>query len=179
MPFRQSLAAFALVCCGASLAAADDSAAQSFQLHLRTSRETKQGSGQFVARIDDAHWDARKTAVVICDMWDQHWCRGASERVAEMAPRMNKVVAAARARGALIVHCPSDTMDAYKDTPQRKLAAAAPVVAVERPLERWCRLDDRREAGLPIDDKDGGCDCQPTCQSRKAWSRQIAAIEIA
>ena len=127
MPFRQSLAAFALVCSGATLAAADDSAAQSFQLHLRTSRETKQGSGQFVARIDDAHWDARKTAVVICDMWDQHWCRGASERVAEMAPRMNKVVAAARARGALIVHCPSDTMDAYKDTPQRKLAAAAPV----------------------------------------------------
>jgi hypothetical protein len=41
---------------------------------------------------------------------------------------MNEVIKAARAKGVFIIHCPSDTMDFYKDFPQRKLAQAAPVV---------------------------------------------------
>src|SRR4051812_38421053 len=73
--------------------------------------------GQFATKEESRAWDASKTAVVICDMWDKHWCAGATGRVGEMAPRMNEVVAAMRAKGALIVHCPSDTMSFYKDTP--------------------------------------------------------------
>src|SRR5438445_12305001 len=65
-------------------------------------------------------WDPKKTALVICDMWDKHWCKGATERVAEMAPRMNQVVSEARKRGVFIIHCPSDTMKYYEGTPQRK-----------------------------------------------------------
>ena len=42
---------------------------------------------------------AEETAIIICDMWDKHWSRGANERVAAMVPRMNDVVRAARARG--------------------------------------------------------------------------------
>src|SRR5215469_12791159 len=84
-------------------------------LLLRTRVETEKNSGRYHALTRQVQWDAAKTAVVICDMWDKHWCPGASARVAEMAPRMNEVVAAARKRGALIIHCPSDTMDYYKD----------------------------------------------------------------
>ena len=123
-------------------------------------------------------WDTKQTAVVICDMWDKHWCPQSTERVAEMAPRMNEVVKAARSRGAFIIHCPSDTMDFYKDTPQRKLAQAAPLVDVKRPLERWCRIDLNKETPLPIDDTDGGCDCAEPVKNYRAWSRQIATIEI-
>ncbi len=123
-------------------------------------------------------WDSKKTAVVICDMWDKHWCPQSTERVGEMAPQMNEVVKAARARGAFIIHCPSDTMEFYKDTPQRKLAQAAPQVETKRPLERWCRIDATHEAPLPIDDTDGGCDCAEPVKNYRAWSRQIAAIEI-
>ena len=123
-------------------------------------------------------WSAEKTAVVICDMWDKHWCPNSTSRVAEMAPRMNEVVKAARARGAFIIHCPSDTMDFYKDTPQRKLAQSAPAVETKRPLERWCRIDLTKEPPLPIDDSDGGCDCAEPVKNYRAWSRQIAAIEI-
>ncbi len=123
-------------------------------------------------------WDSKQTAVVICDMWDKHWCPNSTARVGEMAPRMNEVVKAARARGAFIIHCPSDTMDFYKDTPQRKLAQAAPQFDLKRPLERWCRIDLTKEAPLPIDDTDGGCDCDEPVKNYRAWSRQIAAIEI-
>ena len=70
-------------------------------------------------------WKARETAIVVCDMWDKHWCDGATRRVGEMAPRMNEVLKAARQQGVLIIHCPSSCMDAYKDSPMRKRAYTA------------------------------------------------------
>lgn len=130
------------------------------------------------AESKKVEWEAKKSAVVICDMWDKHWCAGATRRVGEMAPRMNDVVVEARKRGALIIHCPSDTMNFYKETPQRKLAREAPKVDTTVPLERWRRIDPAREGKLPIDDSDGGCDCEPQCKSGKAWSRQIDVIKI-
>ena len=128
-----------------------------------------------------AQWDGAKTAVVICDMWDTHTCPNAAARVAEFAPRVNEFVKAARAKGALIIHCPSDVTKFYTDTPARRLAQSAPVVEPKVPLERWCKLDPAREAALPIDDTDDGCDC-PTTIWRKGgpwpWTRQHPAIEI-
>lgn len=146
-------------------------------LHLRTRTETAKGSGRYHTLTKPTGWDARETAVVVCDMWDKHWCPGATARVAEMAPRTNEVLVAARQRGALIIHCPSDTMDFYKGAAGRKLAQAAPKVAPRVPLEGWCALDRSREAPLPIDDADGGCDDKPG-KGFKAWSRQIDTLKI-
>jgi type 1 glutamine amidotransferase/nicotinamidase-related amidase len=162
------------------LEAKDDPASGPGQLvlHSRKRVETKAGSGRYHAITETVTWDAKKTAIVICDMWDKHWCAGATQRVGEMAPRMNEVVAKARGLGALIIHCPSDTLDFYKDTPGRLLAQSAPAVETKRPLERWCRLDPDREGKLPIDDSDGGCDCSPQCRNYKAWSREIADIKV-
>jgi len=70
-------------------------------------------------------------------------------------------------------------MDRYKDTPQRKLAQQAPKAEVKVPLRGWCHLDKKRESALPIDDSDGGCDCQPKCKTGRAWSSQIDTLEIA
>ena len=123
-------------------------------------------------------WDASRTAVVICDMWDKHHCPDATARVAEMAPRMNEVIGRARAAGALIIHCPSDTRDFYQDHPGRQLARSAPPVETAIPLENWCSLKPDTEAPLPIDDSDGGCDGCPDCPSYKAWTRQHPALEI-
>jgi nicotinamidase-related amidase len=113
-------------------------------------------------------------------MWDQHWCKGASARVAEMAPTMNRVVSEARRRGVLVVHAPSETMDFYKDTPQRKRAQLAPPVKPPASIGSK-KLNPETEAALPIDDSDGGCDDQPQCPSKPPypWKREIAALEIA
>ena len=147
-------------------------------LKLRKRVEVAPEAGRYHALTTSTEWDPAKTAVVICDMWDKHWCPNSTERVAEMAPRMNEVVKAARSRGVFIIHCPSDTMEFYKDAPQRKLAQAAPKVETKRPLERWCRIDAAHESPLPIDDTDGGCDCDQPVKNYRAWSRQIATIEI-
>jgi nicotinamidase-related amidase len=123
-------------------------------------------------------WRADQTALVICDMWDRHWCRSATARVAEMAPRVGELADGLRRRGALIIHSPSDVLDFYRDHPGRELARQAPEVDTALPLQDWCPRDPGREPPLPIDDSDGGCDCLPRCETRRAWSRQIDTIPI-
>jgi nicotinamidase-related amidase/type 1 glutamine amidotransferase len=149
---------------------------KALNLHLRSRVETAKGSGRYHALTRTVRWEGAKTAVVICDMWDKHWCPGATARVGEMAPRMNQVVSEARRRGALIIHCPSDTMGFYDGTPQRKSAQAAPKAEPKVPLKRWCLLDRTHEGPLPIDDSDGGC--ETAAPNYRAWSRQIADIRI-
>ncbi len=152
--------------------------ANSAELLLPARSRPKASDGNFQVANQDLHWDSKKTAMVICDMWDQHWCKGATARVAEMAPRMNKVVTAAREQGVLIIHCPSSCMEAYKDTAMRKLAQQAPPVETKVALQSWCKLNPEHEAPLPIDDADGGCDCWPRCQQGSPWRRQIDAVRI-
>ena len=112
-------------------------------------------------------------ALVLCDVWDQHWCRGAAERLEEMLPRMNAVVKAARKHGVLIVHAPSDTMEFYRDTPARRRVLAVP--KVDPPVEL-----DIVDPALPVDATDGGCDTINNVDGvdRRVWTRQNAAIEI-
>ena len=38
-------------------------------------------------------WDPKHTALIVCDMWDDHWCKGRPSRVAEMAGPMNRLIA--------------------------------------------------------------------------------------
>jgi len=133
-----------------------------------------------------ASWDPKKTALIICDMWDDHWCKSAARRVDELAKPMNDVVKTARSKGVFIIHAPSSVVNFYKETTQRKLAQNAPFAKSTVPLstaERWgttwCWPDSAREGELPIDDSDMGCDCATKCTIRDAWTRQIATIEIA
>ena len=130
-------------------------------------------------------WAPEKTALVVVDMWDDHWCRSAAARVAEMAPAVDAAVRRARSRGVLVVHAPSTCVGFYKDHPARRRAVEAafakppsPLSTAERWGTAWCWPDKVREPELPIDDSDMGCDCPTKCAIRDAWTRQIAAIGI-
>ncbi len=153
-------------------------ATETLQLAARSRTRVAPESALWHSTEQTLTWQPAETCVVVCDMWDDHWCKPSAARVSELAPVMNEVLKAARSQGLLIIHCPSDTMDFYKDTPQRQLAMAAPPFAAQPALERWIRLMPQRESALPIDDSDGGCDCDPPVASRRAWSRQHPAIEI-
>jgi len=147
-------------------------------LHTRNRVPTAGDTNEWQVVEQTTQWNARRTAIVICDMWDKHWCPDATERVGEMAPRLNEVVNAARAKGVFIIHCPSDTLKFYEDHPGRKLAQSAPKVETKIPLKNWCALNGEKEAPLPIDDSDQGCDGCPECKPQRAWSRQHPVIEI-
>lgn len=152
--------------------------ADTLTLRTRSRVAVAEDTNMWQAVEETVHWNAHHTAIVICDMWDQHWCPDATERVGEMAPRMNEVVNAARAKGVFIIHCPSDTMQFYEDNPGRKLAQSAPRVETRIPLQRWSPRHVEKEPPLPIDDSDEGCDGCPDCKPRGAWSRQHPAIRI-
>jgi len=129
----------------------------------------------YTLQYETVEWNPHTTAIIICDMWDTMCCKIPADRIAAMAPRMNEVIAEARARGVLIVHAPSGTMDYYRDTPQRALCASAP--AVESPVAlKWNPLNEDVEAPLPIDDSDNGWE-GPVADGRPQ-THQHDAIQI-
>ncbi len=140
-----------------------------------------------LARETKASWNTKETALIICDMWDDHWCKSAARRVAEMAGVLNEMVRQARARGVFIIHAPSSVTSFYKDTPQRWRAQQArftktpvPLATAPRWGTAWCWTDAKHEGVLPIDDSDMGCSCAGAkCPIREAWTRQISTIEMA
>jgi nicotinamidase-related amidase len=115
--------------------------------------------------------DPARTAVVVCDMWDNHWCKSAAERCGELAKKAEPVLKACRDKGMTIIHCPSDTMAFYKDHSARKRMLAVKKVSPPK-------AKDLPSPPLPVDDSDGGCDDGQPAKQFKAWTRQHAAITI-
>lgn len=155
-----------------------DAAAAQLDLTLRKLVKSESDQERWRVVETNATWRSAGTAAVVCDMWDQHWCIGATARVAEMAPRMNEFITKLRDKGVLIIHCPSDTLRFYEDSAGRKLAQAAPAAPDAKSFTGWASLDLNEETPLPIDDSDGGCDDVPQCKTASPWSRQISALEI-
>jgi nicotinamidase-related amidase len=168
------IAASVLIAAGSSFAI---EGSEQLALNLRTRVETAPGSGEHRVVMEPAKWEPAKTAIVICDMWDDHYCRASARRVAEMAPRMNEIISAARKKGVLIIHCPSGCMDKYEGTPQRELARQAPKVETAIPLQGWCHLDKSREPELPID-VEQPCDDETLRERIRFYTRQIETLQI-
>jgi type 1 glutamine amidotransferase/nicotinamidase-related amidase len=173
---RTLLATLLLTTASVGLLARAAEPAGNLALHTRSRGAGEDGSLAFTYKT--VQWDPAKTAIVVCDMWDKHWCRGATERVAEMAPRMNRFLEEARRRGVLVVHAPSSCMDAYKEHPARRRAREAPKADLPGFLAGWNqKLDSEKDAAWPVDQSDGGC-TTPGDKSHQAWSRQIDALRI-
>jgi nicotinamidase-related amidase len=144
------------------------------RLSLRTRVETSKGSGEWRESTIQREVPVSRAALIICDMWDKHWCVGAMERGDPLAKKAAPVIDLARERGILIIHAPSDTMKFYKDDPARLRVLEIP--KVEPPESASIS-----EPPLPIDDSDGGCDTpnNPTKVNTVVWTRQNPAIRIA
>ena len=138
----------------------------------------KTAAGKIRERTRKVEWNASETAVIICDMWDNHYCRLAAQRVDAMAPRMNRVITAARAHGVLIIHAPSGCMDVYDKTPHRWRMKLAPASKTPIPLMGWCYRDPQREPELPVDVSKQPCDDPLVGKAIRRFSKQHAAIKI-
>src|SRR4051812_43028776 len=73
-------------------------------LRLRARVEAPDSVGTYRQVETSAEWDPKATAIIVCDMWDLHHSRNATLRLEEMAPRMDRMLRVARARGVLIIH---------------------------------------------------------------------------
>jgi nicotinamidase-related amidase len=143
-------------------------------LPMRSRVEVFRGSGDWAEVSVRKQLPVGKTALILCDLWDNHWCKAAADRTAILAAKAAPVVDLARDAGMLVIHAPSSTLEFYKDYPQRKRIFDIPRAEPPTALT----LTD---PPLPIDDSDGGCDTQnnPLPVNYAAWKRQHPAIRIA
>ncbi len=142
----------------------------SMTLQLRTRVQPFRASSDGTEATFSQTFPTANTAIIITDMWDKHWCRGATVRVGEIAHRMEPLLEKARASGILIIHAPSETMSFYADTPGRKLAEAAPrSVPPQEPVVH--------DPPVPVDDHDGGC-TTPGDTRGHVWSRETPLLTI-
>ena len=126
----------------------------------------------WLLREEPLELDPASTALLLCDVWDHHWCRGAEERLELLLPQIDTTARAARDLGMLVVHAPSGTMQAYADHPARERVLQAPPVPVPAELPH-------PDPPHPIDGSDSSDttgDRAP--QSTGRWTRQHAGVWI-
>ena len=155
--------------------------ARDLSLNLRSQLLQQDASGRncWRERLDSALWPIDKTCLLLCDVWDNHWSKGAAERLCAMVPRMNAVVNVLRERGVQVIHAPSGTMEFYAGTPARQRILDAPHVQAPVDLARG-------DPPLPVNDSDRGSDTPSLDRGHfdsdkkpgRAWTRQHPGIDI-
>lgn len=166
-----------MLCVPVAYAQKKTAAVPKMRMSLQKRVPSEMSPGAFVVSQEIQEWNPKETAIIICDMWNKHWCKGATERVAEMAPTLNGVVSIARDKGVFIVHAPSSCMPYYKNHPARKLAQKydnkkAVAMNAREPLFT------EKGAKWPINQDDGGCNCETECTQGTVWDHQIETIAI-
>ena len=120
---------------------------------MRSCRKPVPKGFEYHPVYEEVEWNTSETAIVICDMWAEHPCKMAQQRAADMAPRMNATISAARDHGAFIVHAPSGGVDLYEETPFRKRMKEALAVKAPLPIKGHWECDLSRESELPVETK--------------------------
>src|ERR1700687_891201 len=74
---------------------------ESIKLQLRTQVQPFHANGPWVEAQFESAIAPAKTAVIITDMWDKHWCKGATHRVGLIAQKIEPLLSLARGAGLL------------------------------------------------------------------------------
>jgi len=137
---------------------------------IRLSVQSRDSAGRAIK--SQVALDPARTAIVVVDIWDQHWCKTHAQRVAGLVPRMNQALEAARQLGIQVVFAPSEVVDFYRDTPQRRAMQAVP----QHPAPTKKEFAAPAPPG-PTD----FCECGPDqpCKKGKPWTRQHPDLKIA
>ena len=118
-------------------------------------------------KVETTKLKGSQTAIVVIDMWDEHWCKSITRKIGEMVEPMNRTLNAARKLGITIIFSPSGATIFYKNLPQRKVMKTFPDHAVQ---------ERQFDPSQPPWGKTGGCECSPDRPCNKnvhnTWARQ-------
>jgi len=104
--------------------------------------------------------EPKHVAIIVVDMWNWHWCKTSTERVAALVPRMNRALAQARALGMTIFLCPTDVADNYVGTPMVERVLAVDPMPMPQGPDLVC----------PAAPDGGGCTCgRERCLVNYGW----------
>ena len=140
-----------------------------------------------------------RTAIIIIDVWDDHWCKYYKELNDKLAPKIGAFVEKARQAGMTIIHAPCSSrkkvstlpeykihscMPYYSDHQARKNALSSPrrpnQTQPPRLADRCQRPNDIFFKGVKHSRKDKFCTCVPFCDRSwpRPWNRQHDAISV-
>ena len=139
-------------------------------LQSQSLRTNAQGLSEWARDVRETEIEPVHSAILVCDVWDRHWSKGANLRLAALLPRMEDLLNRTRNRGFHIVHAPSDTLAFYADCPARRRIAELPLIPPPADLPR-------EDPPLPINDRDGGSDSGEDTPTA-VWTRQHPALTI-
>jgi Isochorismatase family len=129
---------------------------RSLLLKLRQGEYKSAETDQWVDREFLCRMSTGDTALLICDMWDRHWCTHAGRRMNILAQQIEQTANVARAAGIQIIHSPSSTMPFYADYPERRRAQACPIT-IEPTARDWnappLSIDDEADSMNRGDDR--------------------------
>jgi len=116
------------------------------------------------------------------DMWDRHWCVGATQRAIQLAPRINQTIQILRQKGAFIIHSPSDC-GGYYSPENKKHLIPAEAAAYQTGINAYSKHHPPNpnaypEFFVPFVDSDGGCDDSRTCCQTNVWYKQTSLIPV-
>ena len=111
-----------------------------------------------------------QTALLICDVFNNHWCKSQTKIYDAIAQRIGRVVTEFHQKGMLVVHCPSECMDVAASQFQRMLEY------FQYPLPEHKK--DVPAPDPPITSK-FQCMCTPFCEMQFTWSREHPCIPLA
>jgi nicotinamidase-related amidase len=145
------------------------------RLRLHEQKEERPGSGVFKVVERAVDWDVAQTAIIVCDVWDAHYCKSSEQRIGVMVPKLNPVLRASRSHGVMIIHAPSNVTHVYADTPYRRRMRQAKPAKPPLRIARSCELGPSREPPLPLKNS---CDDSVLPAYRPVYTRQHPWLHI-
>lgn len=139
---------------------------------IRQRAPAQTGTTRWVTNTTRVRWNTTTMAVVVVDMWNQHWCSTVTEKTGDMAIKINRTLNVLRAAGATIVFAPSDVTAFYAGSGvrNRTLALHNATVPPSVPLPT---------PAFPISTAtQGGCDVAEAQGAHQVWTRQIATLAM-
>lgn len=114
-----------------------------------------------------------KTVLVICDMWDNHWCADLRQRTESLVHRIDDFAAIVRRAGGRVLHCPSGLVNTYyaewsqrtamKRYPDAGIAVSQEMRSIQFPLNTtWT----------------AGCPDIPPCHIHTSFEKQHDGIQV-
>ena len=141
-----------------------------------------------------AEVDPEKTAVIIIDIWDDHWCKQYKKLNNDLAERVNSFVADVRKAGIKIIHSPcgsgrqmkpflggADHLYSCMPLYQGHQARHNAIKCLGGDLIKYSKIKPPKDIffkGIKTGDK--LCACDPFCERPwpRPWTHQHDAIEI-
>ena len=135
------------------------------------------GSGrtEWLRTATVASWLPSETAIVVVDMWNDHWCKSDVTRIQEIAVPMNHTLGVARELGIHVVFAPSDVTQFYANTTVRRRTLALPNATLP---PRHPRYNASTMPTFPLGTTtDGSCD-DGRSKPGSPWTRQLETLHI-